>query len=421
MCKTTTPQQMPLNVDTTAATSPDSPIGPIISAAGNQAPATVPVKTPTKFGRTLELATAGAYDPTGGADTTPPGPGEKPTKFGTLLNFLRPALGGAMIGGLTGKSTPGGGFAGANNFFMTQRLRQMQMGQYMMGLAKMQSDMAKNNAEAGWNNRRPMLTRGAPAVKGTDASGNQVYMAQDPNDGTWKPIQGVTPPGQTPDFATVPTDKGIVEYDRHGVANTVPLSLANQVEQRIQSGSGESASAPSNAAADGGGSGGPSPVPLMPSGFSKPKPARVVNRSGSGVETDNLIDENPNSPTFGKPLAQNVATRQAVPNRIQSDNNIRNDVSARVENYASAALDKADGDPDKAIGILNGLKIADPQAAKEFEGMLPQIRNRIRERVRPGKSGKRPRISPAEAQRLGLSPTNQSSMTGDDGSDDGDE
>src|SRR5260370_40935250 len=117
MCHTAVPQEMPLNVpggaaipsDFGAQPSPDFSSGGAPSALPGgmgptdelgqsldaaRKPTTVQVKKPTKFGRVLELASGGAYDPTGGEDTTLGGPGGKPTKFGALLNIVRPMLQG---------------------------------------------------------------------------------------------------------------------------------------------------------------------------------------------------------------------------------------------------------------------------------------------------------------------------------------
>ena len=433
MCHVTSPQPMP--IDSTAIPSTPDPNmpggdqGAALQTMNNGPRGSVSVNKPTKFGRALEIGTGGAYDPTGGEDTSNP-PAGKPTKFGALLNILRPAMMGAAIGGLTGRSTPGGGFAGANQFFMNQRMRQMQISQFMMQQAHMQSEIAKNQAETQWAQRRPLLTRTANTVKGKDASGNDVYMSQNPNTGEWEPLQGVTPEGQEPDYQTVPTDKGIVKYDKRGIAPTVPLTLAEQTEQNLKSGNAESAGEPSRRAqgpplplpggmqTPGQGSSTaahPSPaaiqgsVPLQPFGKSAPtasKPTRVTNRNAAGMETESIIDENPQSPTFGQTLRSNVASRSPVPDRTNASEDRKTSVSARVETYADEALRQSGGDPDKAIAFLDTItgKIGDKNALQEYRGMLPQIRGRIRERVKPGRSGRQSRLSPADAQSLGLQP-----------------
>lgn len=237
MCKTTTPTQMPISaapmVNATGATADGSAPAPGATdlqslfgdnaTKGPQDQATV--NKPTKFGRGLELASGGAYDPTGGEDRTGLSVGSKPTKFGALLSLVRPMVQGAAVGGLLGRSTPGGGFAAANQFFLNQRLRQMQMSEFLLNQMKMQSEITKNAAEAQWAQRRPLLTRTANTIKGKDANGNDIYMSQNANDAQWEPVQGITPEAPGPDYATVPTTSGLVKYDRKGAAPTVPLTI----------------------------------------------------------------------------------------------------------------------------------------------------------------------------------------------------
>src|SRR5437660_11330388 len=114
---------------------------------GGPSQVSVPVRTPTKMGRVAEVASAGAYDPTGGEDTTSPPFGGRSTKFGALMKILAPAMHGAAIGGFEGKSTPGGGFAAANNFYQQQRMRQMMMENFYQQMQVHQSVIANNTAE----------------------------------------------------------------------------------------------------------------------------------------------------------------------------------------------------------------------------------------------------------------------------------
>src|SRR5262249_14972759 len=73
---------------------------------------------------------------------------QHPTKFGMLLKVMQPMLQGAVIGGFGGKSNPGGGFAAANEYFQNRRMMNLQMGQFAANMAKLQSEIAKNQAEA---------------------------------------------------------------------------------------------------------------------------------------------------------------------------------------------------------------------------------------------------------------------------------
>jgi DNA-binding transcriptional regulator YiaG len=56
--------------------------------------------------------------------------------------------------------------------------------------------------------------------------------------------------------------------------------------------------------------------------------------------------------------------------------------AARSETYVAEALRQSASDPDKAIQYLNGLKIADPNAAKDFNRLLPQIRTSVLNSIR---------------------------------------
>lgn len=400
-------------------------VNPMAEALRNNGvdPGNFSVEKPTAMGRVAELATAGAYDPTSGVDTGKFG-GPK-TKFGALVSILRPALEGAAIGGFTGRWHPGGGFGGANEFYQQQRMRQMMAMQFAMNQYKMQSELAKNAAETGFYNRRPGLTRTANTIKGRDAAGNEIYMAQNPNTGRYEPVQGVTPESSAKPMMT---DKGLVSVSGN---TAVPITLGDAASD-IASRTGESAGAPSKAAqADESGlippyeigaptpgvktegspsqspmgivaSGSSSGVPLHPSGYGKPKPTAVTSRDANGNETTNLIDENPNSPTFGKMLKGGVGSRAPLPDRTAGRNNAKADDTARAEQYAAAALAKSGGDPDKAVQFMNGLQLDDPNATKDLNRLLPQIRKSITDRARSRKPARKSALD-----MLTIPPTSQ--------------
>ncbi len=151
-----------------------------------------------------------------------------PTKFGMLMNLMAPMLEGAAVGGFTGKGHPGGGFGAAQDYFVQQRMRQMQAQQFLANMQKTQADVEKARAEAEWNLRRPGLTRTAPAIHGIGPSGEPVFMAQNPNTNQWEVINGISPEGPLPDYQTIGTNAGIVKYDKRGIAPTLPLTMQTQ-------------------------------------------------------------------------------------------------------------------------------------------------------------------------------------------------
>lgn len=429
-------------------TGPNS-IGSAIDAGRKPQPAQI--QAPTKMGRALEVASGGFFDPTGGIDQgkapSDASGSMKPTKFGALMKIIQPMMEGATIGGFMGKTTPGGGFGAAQNMFMQRRLMQMQQNQFLINLMKMNSEIQKNQAEAQWAQRRPMVTRTAPAIKGYDESGKPIFMQQNPQTGTFEPVEGIHPGGGN--TKEVNTDQGIVTYDPENPrAGALPLRMggsdpgmqggnrpiprlpggptvgsAADAKNDTTAGTAESASEPSERTQGGGvpkgmfsgqgklptrfDSGSPSRgamsiapsaspgaiasggVPLHAPGFSTPKATVRASRNAAGVETDNIFDTNPNSPTFGQRIAATGNTRQPVPDKVGGRESARNAQKAsdveRSEQYAAAALAKSGGDPDKAIQSLNGLKIGDPDAAKDFNRLLPQIRKSITDRAKQRK------------------------------------
>src|SRR5690348_15620037 len=142
MCQTTTGTSSQNATMTPPAGGLPGVPGPLDAAISAATPGSTPdqgqpqnvsvtTPKPTKFGRVLELLTGGGYDPTGGADTgqfpdaVGVSGGSKPTKFGALLNVLRPALEGGTIGAFEGRTQLGGGFSASHNWFLQQRMMQM--------------------------------------------------------------------------------------------------------------------------------------------------------------------------------------------------------------------------------------------------------------------------------------------------------
>jgi hypothetical protein len=320
------------------------------------------------------------------------------------MDVLQPALHGAVVGGFTGKGHPGGGFGAANDYYNAQRARNLQMA---MISRQFLNDQFKNNLELARTQRllnQPNFSgRGSAPIKGVDANGNPVFMGRNPQTGVYEPIPGITPE-QNPDYNQVPTDKGIVLYDRRGKAGTLPLTLSGEesdqpasesasgsiLPSEFNSGSprvpGTQSSSPTASQSAIRAHGG---VPLHPPNYGKPKPVVVGNRNVAGYETESILEENPDSQTFGQPIKSNIASRAPLPKSTDARSAKANDV-ARVEQYAAAALGKNGNDPDKAISYLNGLKIADPDASKDFYRLLPQIRKSITDRTKkrvPPKKG----------------------------------
>ena len=64
---------------------------------------------------------------------------------------------------------------------------------------------------------------------------------------------------------------------------------------------------------------------------------------------------------------------------------IRNREAAMIEETATDYLTEANGDPDEALALLEE-ELRLPNASAEFRRLASKIRNRTRERVRPGRS-----------------------------------
>lgn len=356
---------------------------------------------PTTMGRIVQVATGGAYDPTGGKDL-----GAYPTKFGMLMRVLGPALQGGLIGLAGGQGHPGGGFGAAQDFHDRQRAYQMQA---MLLQRQFQNDAYRNALEAARTHHelnRPLFTgRGSEPVKARDAQGNLVYVRPNPYTGEPEALNGYSPDINA-DYTSSNTDQGIVLYDKHGTAPTKPLTLPDNSNAPAQiptgppigsiqpsefdsgspripltPGTGTASQSPSGIQASAG-----TRIPLRPSGFNTPKVVIRASRNAAGIETDSMYDENPNSATFGKLVGALGNTRQPLPDRAGNRESTRDaqraaDI-ARSEQYAAAALAKNGGDPDKAIQSLNGLKFTDPKVVKDFNRLLPQIRKSITDRAR---------------------------------------
>jgi len=448
-----------------SAPSPLPPgVDPLNATGGARPSVNLPVTRTTGFGdfmQNLGLPGAGHPDNDNG----------KLTKWGMLARVLGPALQGGLIGLAGGKGHPGGGFGAAQDFYDRQRAFQMQK---MMLQRQQVNDQFKNLLEYArtlHEMQLPPISRVPNAIKGHDPQGNEIYMTLNPHTLRYEPIEGIQPESNA-DYAATNTDQGIVTYDKHGQAPTRLLTLPGATTSGavpLPGGSGSSGAVPlpSSISPSGavplptrppfgidnpsrpnfqrmknpitgvtsrtgpfdeipGSPGGLTPgsgtasqspsgvaasIPLRSPGYNTPKAVVRASRNGAGIETDNILDTNPNSPTFGKKIASTDNTRQPVPDRAADRTDKTNEVNSQVETYAAEALKRNGNDPDKAIQFLNGLQVGDPDAQKRLQAMLPKIRQHIRDRSKQGK--KRLSPSPEDAKAAGLSPT-ASSVTDDE-------
>lgn len=300
-----------------------------------------------------------------------PGPVMKDTKFGKLLKIAAPILVGGAVGATANSRQSGAGQQAANQFFMQQRQlalqkalmqRQMQNDWYrnMLDAARTQHEVNMPPLGAGasrtWTSVDPQhVTTGSPGVPhifGLDPYNPQTIVDR-----------GVANPKEQPKTTIERTASGFV-----------PVTVSPQGQATV--GAPLTTPAPKDILASE--PGGPlpagAPVPLEP--YSAPnksdtKPAvRGVTRTDStgNSETD-LIDENPDSPTFGKVLKKNVASRQ-------SKNSSNDQVERSAESIvAQARQEKVD--PEVVLGrVLNKIP---PQ-------YRATVRARIREIERPLKT-----------------------------------
>jgi hypothetical protein len=410
-----------------AITNNANPVATAIRAAGAN-PANVGVRTPGFGGRALELLTGGAYDPTQGADTaTGAFAGGKETKWGVLARMMGLAEQGGIEGAFLGKSTPGGGFQAVQNLNLLRNQMLLRNLMLQNTLAKTQSDIQKNTAMTGFYNRGGNTRVGQP-VPGANGNywrtdpvtrelidtgvrvppkpenyelregqagpnGQPTYSLFNKNTGKITPALIDMTGGNSSGGLQAPAANPALDMERKnaesiseltgdaGIAK-VPVmaqALGESTEALrppvIDNSTGmQSPGAIRSTAASG--------VPFMPAVNRNPRAGRVATRNAAGTETDNLIDENPESQTFGRVLKRGVATRAPLPDRGDATRAQKDADSASAENYAGMALAQVGGDPNKAIAYLNGLKSADPKVQQQFNRLLPLIRQHIRDRVK---------------------------------------
>lgn len=410
MCTHTTQEAIGPAVDPNLGSDP---LSASLTDAENAQPRTVSVAQPTGLGRTLEVLSGGSFDPSGGEDTvTPPwnpnGGAPRLTKFGMLARVIGPALEGGLIGLAGGNGHPGGGFGAANDFYDRQRAYQMQRALLTRQVLNDQFRNALDYARTQHTLNQPYFNgRGVAPIKGRDENGNLVYMRPNPQTGVYEPIEGITP-DEADNSKVEMTDQGLVSVSpRTATARRVTIPLLPSISS-ADAQPGPDGNAPTGNIAPsefdsgspriplkpGAGTANQSPggvraaasqsIPLRPAGFSAPKTTIRASRNGSGVETDNVYDENPNSPTFGKQIGALGNTRQPLPDRTSNRTSKKDAISAAVEDHVDAVMQLPDvaGNPDKALNVIT----ADKNIPAQYK---PLMRNRIRELAKPGRPPKK--------------------------------
>lgn len=308
-----------------------------------------------------------------------------PTKFSRLLKVLEPMLEGGAIGAFAGKGHPGGGFGAATDFYNQQRAHKLQMAMLQNTLLNSQYQRQLEAARTAHEVNQPYFTRGS-AIDAQDANGNAIKMERNPFSGVYEPIPGVSPVDKDKNPKTEMTDQGLMTIGSDGKATPVtgpgkPGAVTPPSTAMVPIRPGDVTSPrrmtqiPGSQAPDTPG------APLHAPGFSTPKPAKVANRNAAGAETDNLIDENPNSPTFGKPIKTNVASRAPLPDKTAGHQDKKDAEESAIEDHVDAVLGTVGNDPDKALAAIN----ADKNVPSQYKA---RMRNRVREIARPGSKKK---------------------------------
>lgn len=289
----------------------------------------------------------------------------KDTKFGKLLKIAAPIVMGGAIGATANSRQSGAGQEAANQFFMQQRQmaiqkalmqRQLQNDWYknMLDAARTQHEVSMPPLGAGasrtWTTTDPQhVTTGSPNEPHT--------FSMDPYDPTKIIDRGIATPKAQPKTTIERTDQGFV-----------PITVSPQGQTTV--GSPLTTTAPKSILAGDEGSTGPvaagGQVPLEP--YSAPKKSETKPAVRSATRTDStgasetdLIDENPDSPTFGKVLKKNVGSR--APRTASND-----DVERSAESIVTQAKQEK-VDPEVVLGrVLNKIP--------------PQYRAAVRARIR---------------------------------------
>jgi len=112
----------------------------------------------------LRAPNPGQITDLGGSAQTQIGTQKTPTKLGTLLKFLAPAIQGGLIGWAGGKAAPGGGWNAAQNFFDRRRQNLMQMALFQQQLRNEAIQNAQRLAEANYYARGGPVRQSQPVI-----------------------------------------------------------------------------------------------------------------------------------------------------------------------------------------------------------------------------------------------------------------
>ena len=138
--------------------------------------------------------------------------------------------------------------------------------------------------------------------------------------------------------------------------------------------------------ADNGGGGviplGPPAAMQRAANATNPVPEKETRRNAKGIAEDFFVDRNPKSPTFGQEIQKSgtIATRAPMPTKPRATATPPD--KGKVETYAQAILEQFNGDPDKAVAAVPGLKSMPPEYKLA-------VQNAIRSLKRPGQPAKK--------------------------------
>lgn len=321
-------------------------------------------------------------------------PVKTPTKFGKFLSFVMPILEGAAVGGFGGSRHPEGGFGEASDFFrlrrhemLNQRLldenQRQQAFQNELALHREEREAALAEAHGRYYNSRAGYGGGAPGVditseswhEGVPSSADMIRAAGGMSEADFGGGGALVREGP---FAGMVFDKDS--------GTLAPATLpGSSVMQSVRPGDALSPRVPRRAT-------GPD-LARSTAERERARPHSTIRetRNAGGTEQDVVVDTNPASPTFGKRIGTTDVQRSPLP-KEPKESDKRDAEETKIEQYAAQALDQNGGDADRAIGVINKLTKLDPN-------LKSKVRQRIRERVRPGKS-RGLRLSPQERQQL---------------------
>jgi hypothetical protein len=293
-------------------------------------------------------------------DTSAPPPSTttmQPTKFAKLLKVVMPIVQGGVAGMSADPRTQGGGMA-AQNFFQQQLQNKLQRQALQNQTANIQSEQKWRQAES---QRARAQAQGAGKIYyANDATGKR-HAYKIGEDGQEQDL-GVSPLADK--FVTKDTDRGIFTIDQETGQGTPVTDMAPEETGGLPM-PNESTTLPLHAP-------------------TKPQRPVVLGEGSEAVD-----------PNTGKVVAKGQP-KQFAPKTPKASTKPD---PAKIETYAGALLKQFNGDGDKALSAVDGIKSLDP-AAKAT------LRARIREMKR-GVPGRKFSLSPAEMQKMAQTPAAQ--------------